>query len=255
MPGVLHLPQPTDNDGAVTIPPRDYDRELAKWREWMKAMWTQLAQAYLHQQVWTEVRDAIAERYREADQTFLWSYTRVYAQAQVMMVRRFADTNPTSQSLWVVIDKLERSPGVMSMPRYVEVRARSDDASDVAEAEEEFRRLFGDGGDELDIGMLTRDKDRLRTDLERALTYGDRVVAHFDRRAAVSTLTFKELGDAVEDLARLWTHYEHLLTGSFTSFEHFTITSDWQEPLRDSLFPIKDIDEWFYRQYLNESYS
>jgi hypothetical protein len=85
--------------------------------------------------------------------------------------------------------------------------------------------------------------------------YGDRVVAHFDRRAAVTTLTFKELGDTIEDLARLWTRYEHLLTGSFTSFEHFTITSDWQEPLRDSLFPISDIDEWFYRQYLNESYS
>jgi len=83
----------------VTAPKAERSRIYATWCERLEVIQHQLFLGFFHEKLWEEFRDEIQGRRPAADTTFIVSYTRLYVDAQMMLVRRLADTDEATSSL------------------------------------------------------------------------------------------------------------------------------------------------------------
>ena len=96
----------------MAAPPDD----ILKLREDLRSMLHQIEKelyhAYLPKPLFVKTRDEFAGRYPEADHTFLNHYARLYAERQIIAIRRMVDKDHRAISLWRVIDRLKRNPAI-----------------------------------------------------------------------------------------------------------------------------------------------
>src|SRR4051794_5336259 len=98
----------------MTAPPGDLNRIRQTCIEILAVIDRELTNSYYHRQIWTEVKDAVVARYPSANAAFINAFTQTYASSQVSTVRRLADHDDNTQSLWQVYEKMRRNPKLIA---------------------------------------------------------------------------------------------------------------------------------------------
>ena len=200
----------------------------------------ELTIAMLNRQIFQAVRDELATRRPTTDATFINSYSGVYARAQVMVVRRLADDHHDEpDSLWWLIQRIKRNPGIASRQLLIE-RVRSERRDEIwldDALRHEYARMWGTG-DVPNEAQLTALQTTITDELAKVLDYADKNVAHRDPRGPMFTLTYSDLHAALDRLAELVNLVCVMLKSEHTMYDDIIIEGDWHECFRPGLFPI-----------------
>lgn len=131
----------------MTAPPGDIPKLRQNAIEAMARIEQELMIASLNRQLYEEVRSEVVRQHPTSDATFLNSYSGLYARSQMMAIRRLADTDDSTDSLWQLIQRIRSNPSIASRAAVVErVRERSGD-DNAADADAEFSlRYAGPAG-------------------------------------------------------------------------------------------------------------
>lgn len=213
---------------------------------------------YVNRQLFETLRDEIVARRPESDGTWLNSYQAMYAQSQVMLVRRLADSHRDKpDSIWWIVERIRRTPALASRGALIEsiVQGRADDVDPfiLNRVHRGFDRIAGPGDVPSDEAM-TELQQRLRSSAKSVVAYADRHIAHLDPRGAQHTLTFGELHQALDQVAAIANDVSLLLTSSTTGFELVVIEPGWTECFRPGLFPMP-MQVALWSSELGESFS
>jgi hypothetical protein len=229
----------------MTAPKREHERIVQRWREQLAKIERELFRGFLHQAVWTELRDEIQRRHPDADATFLVSYSSGYVAGQMLLVRRLVDGDRKSDSLASLIQRIQGNANVVTRTCCVEQWvAKSKDQRHLAELA--WDRAFADPQDpeRLNPALLQRDLDRLASELEHIVTWATKTIAHLDPRQPERVPKYHEVRDALEVLADVTGRFQSLLNQSVTAEWTPAIQGDWYAPFRPSLFPLPPDVYW-----------
>lgn len=213
---------------------------------------------YVNRQLFEKLRDEIVARRPESDGTWLNSYRAMYAQSQVMLVRRLADSHRDKpDSIWWIIERIRRTPSLASrtalVNAVVEQRGGEADPVILERVHHGFDRLAGPADVPSDRRM-TDLQQRLRSCAEIVIAYADRHIAHLDPRATQHDLTFDELHQSLDDVAAIANDVSLILTASTTMFDLVAIPPGWAECFRPGLFP-KPIQVAVWSSQLHQSFT
>jgi hypothetical protein len=224
------------------IPP-DPDR-LTKWIGWTDGLRQHLLWVHHHRELWTEMRDAIQQIKSETGGIWLRHYAVLYAETQVMAVRRVVrgDAGKGQVALTTLLNDMEVHPEVVTAD-WIERRALARDL-DVDKRffarreRERFIERWGEGGDALSIRKIRADRAELMKESRKVVAWADTNVAHIGSpEDPVEVPTFGELDAAIDHVSDLFQAYGALLTDA-TSILRPVIQPNWKELFTRPLFEI-----------------
>lgn len=227
----------------MTAPPGDIPTIRANCIERMDVITKELTRCFYHQQIWTQVRDAVVERFPTADSSFINTFSQTYGNSQVMAIRRLVDQEEQTQSLWQLYEKVRRNPTVLSRAANVLASAEHfgepgtwQHAAGAERADESFTHLLGTGpyADPVMIAEYQRLMTEAAADVK---AFVDQRVAHLDPAGRLIDVTFGAVHSALDHLAADANRLQVVFTGSSTAYNQVHIVGDWKAPLRSSLFP------------------
>lgn len=223
----------------MTAPPAEHERLLTRWSDWIERITLDLIRGHLHQHVWRSVRDEILRVRPEADQSFLVSYSAIYADGQVMRVRRIADTHPDSDSLINLLDAIRRNPKVMTRERYADRHAeRTGFENGWAMGAAEWDDLFAaqPGDEEISGDLVARDQRRLTVQLEHLTAWATKTLAHLDPLRPTVIPQYQDISRALDLLAEITGRYSVFIRGWAPSEWKPFMQGDWEAVFRPTLF-------------------
>lgn len=213
---------------------------------------------YVNRQLFETLRDEIVAQRPESDGTWLNSYQAMYAQSQVMLIRRLADSHRDKpDSIWWIIERIRRTPALASRTALIDMVVERRDGNpepfilDIVN--HDFDRLAGLGETPSDDAMVEL-QDRLRSAADQVVAYADRNIAHLDPRGPKHNLTFSELHQALDDIAAIANDVSVLLISSTTMFDLVAVEPIWTECFRPGLFPTP-IQVAMWSSELGQSFS
>ena len=186
----------------MTAPPGDIPKLREHVRNTLKGIANELREAYLHKRLYVETRDEFTAKYPEVDHTFLQNYSRIYADRQIMAIRRMVDrSSDRPVSLWWVVERLRKNPEIGNRQDLLrEVgEEHSDDPLKVKEWSHHYDSCFGK--DEIPSADAL---EKMQTALcgeshqvDKVKEYADRNVAHKDQRGNQLSLTYADIHGAL----------------------------------------------------------
>lgn len=225
-------------DIEMTAPPVDHDRIFATWQTWTRRVVHEIGSIRFHEIVWTQVRDEIVERYPDGDGTFLAHYSRLYADAQLMAIRRVAeDTDGRgTDSLAHLLRAMQANPKVMTRDRWIALEPMFPAGSREIDVGSTYDERYGDANGHVRPDLIARDLDRVEHVVTAVKRRADTAIAHLDRVDAPAALTYADLRATIADVTAIAEPWVYLLLGAIKGQWVPVITTDWQQPLRDGLF-------------------
>jgi hypothetical protein len=166
------------------------------------------------------------------------SYSRLYVEAQIMLVRRLVDADTDTRSLSALIARVVRNREVMTYDRLL--ANAGDDTSLRAEEGQWWSVWFADPSDPgyISADRLTADQAFLADELAHLVAWADKTVAHLDPTKPERVLLYGEIGEALNTLAAVLNRYRRLFGLGEMDFSMPAFQGDWHEPFRPSLFPL-----------------
>ncbi len=235
----------------MTAPPADIAAIRNACVARLRAAIDDLTHCYFHKMVWSKVAEATSTQHPHADASFINIFSQVYANSQASAVRRLADNNADSGSLWRLYEDVRRNPKVLS--REVAVQASADHFGEPGtwqheaggeRADATFTRTIGSGA-HADPELMVEYQQQLVAIAADVSAYVDRRIAHLDPRGPlIAHITLDEMHTALDGLAEHANRIQLMFLDSSTAYQHVTITGDWQAPLRSSLFPRTPGQTW-----------
>lgn len=225
----------------MTAPPGDIPKLREHVRQTLKSIETELCEAYLHKRLYVETRDEFTAKYPEADHTFLRNYSRIYADRQIMAIRRMVDRSSDKPvSLWWVVEALLKNPEIGNRQDLLrEVGQRhSGDPYQVKEWNDYYDSCFGrDGAPSIDaLKKLHTALNGESHQVSKVKEYADRNVAHKDRRGPQLSLTYADIHSALTGLAEVFNQINRLLNWSTACFCLMTVPPTWHTVFGSALF-------------------
>jgi hypothetical protein len=237
----------------MTASPRQHDRLFADWGEWAQIVAGQIWLLRSNQYFWREFNEGLVENRAGTDGTFPAHYSRLYADAQLMTLRRLGENSGdnTDMSLANLLAAIRRNPRVLTFDRFrnlpviyptkplrwfhdVPVGHHQDSAA-------VFDGLVGDGQGGLSLDRLDGDADALQTAVARVKARADKVIAHIDRHTYLSNVkdatSYADMHEVVDTVADLGDKWVYVLRGGSPLDSHPMFLNDWHEPLREAVFP------------------
>ena len=234
----------------MTAPPGDLAKIRANCRDRLRVVEKELTRCYYHQQVWTDIREAITKRFPNADGTFINSYSQMYGTGQAMAIRRLVDHDEKPWSLWRLYDMVRRNPQLLSRADYVEASGThfGDPGTWQYEAGREraadgFTSSMG-SGPYADPAIIAEYQQRMTSSAAKVKEFVDQRIAHLDPGGMMLDITFDQIHASLDYLADAANRIQVLLDGSTVMYSHATIVGDWREPLRASFFPMTPGHTW-----------
>lgn len=221
----------------MTAPPAEKAAARANWAARLGRVDSHLTQAYVHREIWQAVRDEIVRVNPSADGGFLASYTQVYAEALMTTIRRIADKDPSTDSLWATWEKVRRNPAFATRQEYIDLAVAHfgpDEAESVArQSDRHFTESFG-VGDHVDTLRIAEYQQRLRDDADIVNRFVDRRIAHLDPKT-VAGLDLTEIHSALDRVAANANDLHRLLDRTMVAHNLVAVPPGWRASLR-SLF-------------------
>jgi hypothetical protein len=198
-----------------------------------------------HEQLWQTMVAVIQLRAGHSSNTFLVHYTRIYVEAQVVAIRRLADTHSDALSLRKLLVDATKQPQILTRERYIASAENKEDwvAEDRARR---FDHLVAPGHDHINPSIAAADLTKLDEATERVCEYVDKQVAHLDKRnlsrgETPDPVTFGMIHDAIVTIGVIVQHWSSLLRDVHAVLKP-TIQGDWKSTFRHPLFAPPD--EW-----------
>lgn len=225
----------------MTAPSSDHGRIVDGWRSRLDVIRNEVITAHFHQALWTAFRDEVQTRRPETDATFLVSYTQLYVQGQLALVRRLVDPDESTGSLAGLLTSILANPHVMTRSRFCSMHE-----DDLRFAASEWDRSFANPSntEQLNTAAVREDLERLTRGLAPLVTWATKTIAHLDRSKPKDVPRFDQLRDAVTTIGDVTRTYDELLNRSMTGDWTPTIQGDWQAMFRPALFPV-DTTAWY----------
>jgi hypothetical protein len=210
------------------------------WLNQLDRVKNEIFHLYHHRQIWREMRLALLEASPD-EQVFLDHYARLYADRQVVAIRRLIDPDRGTQSIYGLTTKLADQPSLLSRQRWVSFFEQGENATDeqwIAMAHAQFDRTADPKRpDRVDPSIMATFAAELKEDLHGVNTYVDKVVAHMDATRTPPSLTWVELDEAIDLLGQTFKQVFLMLTASTMWTLEPQIQTDWKRPFRTPLFP------------------
>jgi hypothetical protein len=190
-----------------------------------------------HRQIWSEMNATLAVGCPD-EGTFLDHYDRLYADRQVVAVRRLIDRDKDTDSLAQLVNKLASRPDLLSRDRWVDL-FRDGGAHWMTEAHRQFDRTADPSNpDRVDPQVMAMFAASLRDNLTMVKAYVDKDIAHMERSSTPTPLiTWDQLDEAIDLLGEVVTKVGVMLTANWLTFTAGVIQTDWRRPFRSALFP------------------
>ena len=234
----------------MTVPPGDVPAILMNCLSRLELIATELTRCFYHQQIWSEVRSAMAQRFPDANPSFINTFSQTYGNSQVMAIRRFVDHDDQTESLWQLYDKVPRNPMVLSRESYVQASADHygephtwQHEAGADRADEFFTRTLGTGA-YADPAIIAGYQLVMTEAAADVKAFVDQRVAHLDPAGRLIDVTFDAVHLTLDHLAADANRLQVMFTRATTSYEHAAIVGDWKAPLRASLFPRTPGPTW-----------
>ena len=226
----------------MSAPAGQCNQVRRKWSARLARIDSQIVHAYVHRHLWESVREQIIEVNPDADGQFLGSYTTLYAESVMMMIRRLADTDDNSGSMWRLWDSIKRNPHCATRALYIEHAVAQVDEVDRETVRQQsdlhFTKWLGDG-DHVDPDQLTDYQNRLIEDGRRVREFVDKRIAHLDHRAirpASLAIHLREVHETMDRVSWHANQLHRLLDRRWMMHSLVAVPPTWQASLR-GLFP------------------
>jgi hypothetical protein len=214
---------------------------VRRWSTWIEIIERELWKAFHRQRIWSEMSDAIVARAPQADATFLVTFSAMYAESQLSLIRRIA-ADSTGASLGRLVCGLHDRPDVITRDWFRKsVKARGYDPDDWFL--DDFDRYADvDNPDRVSHGMLHDHFHYVYEELSAIRTKVNKTIAHADEKharqneKALPAVTYGTIRTALDRLGEITNCYSGLLRGSTTGRWTPQIQGDWQQPFRPFLF-------------------
>ena len=224
----------------MTAPASEVPTLRENLRSMLDQIETELNHAYLHNRLFVESREEFTRKYPEGDHTFLNHYARLYADRQIIAVRRMVDEDDRTNSLWWVIEKLRRNPKIGDRSDLLadHRRRRPYDSSLTKEWNDFYDTSFGTQSipSATTLQNLLVDLVGPSSVIYKVKEYADQRVAHRDRMTGQVTLTYADLHAALTEVAEVFNTANKLLNWSTTCFCLMSIPPSWQSVFGAPLF-------------------
>ena len=219
------------------------DARLRRWIEYIETVKHQVWELHHHRAIWREMRQGLIDASPD-ESTFLDHYARLYAERQLIAVRRLVDLDARTVSLTRLLTELSEQPASMTRRQHVELWNVPADANDVRDkwmlqrANDAFDRYADGDGDNVDPEQVRKDLVDWKQTCQKIKKIVDKRIAHFEAvdDSSIPKATYDDLDQAIDVVGDLIGKYTLLFTaGSIAKMEP-TIQGDWKRPFRAPLF-------------------
>jgi hypothetical protein len=215
----------------------DDEERRAKWRSWVDQIRGQLIQAHHNRELWEDTTEAIRRVAPESPGTWIRHYSEMYAAGQLMAIRRVVRGGRDSISLVWLLKEIRAHPRVMSVDHYLgPVMERGASPEFVDDLRDEYERLWGDGHGHVDPAKTREAQESLIRTLRAPLEHADRRIAHIDRKAVETLLTFDDLSEALNEVGKVYQRWAALLTAVHQELIP-VVQDNWRASFAQPLFP------------------
>jgi hypothetical protein len=232
----------------VTAPPKDRDRIRAGWSGRLRQVDSHVTQMYVHRHIWEAVRDEIVRVNPATDGQFIESYTRLYAETVMMAIRRLADEDNSTDSLWSLWDAVRRNPESATRADYIALAVAEVEAVDGDSVREQCDRHFTEAfgvGEHVDPDQIAKYQEALRDDSQRVTAFVDKRIAHLDAvidHPAAQTIDLSQIHGAMDRVAVNANHAHRLLDRMHQMYELVVVPPTWRASLRGLFSPEQPLN-------------
>ncbi len=235
--------------------PASFEERWDDWRDvWLEAIHKEVIQLHLRRKIRYEFLALLAahetDAGRQPDTIFAATFNRMYVDSTVMAIRRQADSNPRTLSLYCLLKQLKQYCEQFTREAYVERwlrklgldlnsdndRIRDEATYHLQQANHSFDQFTDNpGASHLEDSGLATDQKELRKKTKKIKTYANKQVAHHDRIPPNEIPTYGEVDAAIDCLGELLQKYNLLLDQSQLFEVTPYIQGDWKAPFRRPL--------------------
>jgi len=217
----------------------DDSNPVTHWRNHIDALRTNLVQVHAHRQMFREVLKAIEVASSGISTTWRNHYARLYADEQIMAIRRLVRGGPGEAALGRLLRSMEREPEAMSAELVMAMAATYDrDPRYLEDARRDFERRWGNGTGHLNPQIPHADRTALFREARSLILWADRTIAHIDFQSAPPP-TFGDIDRAIDHATEVFQRYGGLLTRNHYDMD-IVLDAAWKVPLMSPLFERPD---------------
>jgi hypothetical protein len=187
----------------------EYSRVRAKWRRWIRRISDSASFLLLDDYIFRKSMEAAKKGrvIKPNNEVYKWAM-RVYATHAAIGIRRLLDKNDKTYSLLLLLSKMETNPQVITRRSFIFRYSPSE--RDMGTGD--FDDIAGQGAKSLPRHIVCADLDKLEVISTKIRPIVNKVIAHRERKPKRLTRpTWDELHDAIEQIAKMCSRYEHIL--------------------------------------------
>ena len=194
------------------------DQKFEKWKKWLDEIYDQVVDLVTNRRSFSEVWTIVNLNPKiQKSNTFYKLLDDTYAAYGISAIRRQIKPHKDSISFAGLLEEIINIPDVLSRKRFVSLYPPNmqNITNDIFDQEFAAKSM-----NHIDPNIAQRDLDRLKThgkNVEKFNTvedFGDKRVAHYDKRAPKHTPTFAELDACIDYLEELTRKYWLLFKAS-----------------------------------------
>lgn len=202
-----------------------------KWKTWLPHLKDDLADLLRKKEIFWDLQKIAEENQKVlAPNTFFDWMCRNYIVAVCVGIRRFADQDKRSRSLWRMLFEILENPGVINRRYFLALGYNK--STKVRASEIAFDKIVGPDKDVLTQAQVRSDLRKIEDYTERIRRFTNKRIAHFSNPGSIKRLPiFDELDTALKSLDDTICKYNVLLAAEALNSLHAIHQYNWTEVL------------------------
>lgn len=209
----------------------DPDALLLGWRGWLERMSTDIRDLLTKKQLFWELQKIAEENEEILSQGLFFDWMcKNYMIAASVATRRFVDHSPDSESLWIMLDQILKSPGIINRDSHNALYG----PHLKIESDRDFDSLVGGGVAVLSQEQIQSDVDLIDhadSEAKKIRKFVNENIAHYftPPKENKPNPFLNDLNKAIEDIFQLVEKYSLLIVGNFMGRP--SLGNDWRAAL------------------------
>ena len=211
-----------------------------KWKRWLERIGHDLGWLLTSHGIFEEIQSVVKSNDNIQSPTLLYRWMcDNYAARAAIGLRRLSDHDTRTVSLYRLIKNISENPQGITRDYYVSQYPERMQEMDLAD--HDFDNFANKNSNLVSVSRLQTDMKRLKKGTERIRKFADKWIAHCDlNRVRTQVPTYKEVGEALRNVDRLYCKYFLLITRGGMSTRKPVIQYDWKEPLTHPWIEISE---------------
>jgi len=212
------------------------DQRLKKWIKWLRVCKNEIQDLLIYRDIFWNVQKLIKKNKAiQKPSRFYGYFGDTYISYVVIAIRRQVKIDKQSISFARLLKEISENPKHISRKYFTDLYK----GSNVEEkADSDFNEISVDENDFISPDMVNKDFLLLKKTAQKIEDFADKKIAHRDKRQLKTILTFKDVDDCIDVLAKLYMKYHLIFHGSALISLKPTYQYDWMaifdEPWRTS---------------------